>query len=80
MSPAQEAFALIDLVQIDELVRLVRLVDGAGSTDHRRESRPLELPRLGRVGGGVDAVVAGDRAGDALGLSVLLGAERGRLG
>src|SRR5271156_96132 len=48
--PAEKRHALRELVDRQELVRLVRLVDRAGSADHGRQAGALEMPGLRRVG------------------------------
>ena len=48
--PLEERLAARDLVERDELVRLVRLLDRARPADDRRDAGLLEEPRLGRVG------------------------------
>src|SRR5271163_3977178 len=50
--PAEKPQTIRELVDRQELVRLVRLVDRAGSADHGRQAGALEMPGLRRVGNG----------------------------
>ena len=64
---AHESHAAFHLSDLDKLVGLVGLLDGARSTEHGREAGALELPGLGGEGHGARrAIVSGQAAGEGL--------------